>query len=90
MLLSNPLDLGKLSGTIFDFQNVGDELPMHVHTEEDVHISIVANGSFKCFGQGWESTATQGMVLDWEPGQHHGFIALEPNSRLVNIVKGVK
>ena len=33
------------------------------------------------------STLT-GAVLDWEVGQWHGFVALEPNTRLVNIVKG--
>jgi hypothetical protein len=26
--------------------------------------------------------------LDWKPGQAHEFIALEPSSRFVNIVKG--
>lgn len=27
-------------------------------------------------------------VLDWRHGDHHEFVALDPNSRLVNIVKG--
>jgi hypothetical protein len=31
--------------------------------------------------------AKAGDVLDWKPGQAHEFIALEPNSRFVNIVK---
>jgi hypothetical protein len=26
-------------------------------------------------------------VLDWEPHQLHEFISLEPNSRIVNIIK---
>lgn len=34
------------------------------------------------------TAAEVGTVLDWEVGQWHGFIALEPNTRLVNIVKG--
>jgi hypothetical protein len=88
MLQSKPLELGKLKGTIYDFPNVGDELPLHVHTEDDVHISICAKGSIKAFGEGWESVISSGAVLDWEPGQYHGFISLEPNSRLVNIIKG--
>ena len=54
----------------------------------DIHISIVARGKVKAFGDGWETKASAGAVLDWEVGQYHGFIALEPNTRLVNIIKG--
>ena len=86
-LLSRPLQLGKLNGVIYDFEVAGDELPRHVHTEVDVHISICARGSLKAFGDGWETEIKAGAVLDWEPGQYHGFIALEPNTRLVNIIK---
>jgi quercetin dioxygenase-like cupin family protein len=87
-LLNRPLALGKLTGTIYDFENAGDELERHTHGEADVHISIVARGSVKIFGDGWETLANTGAVLDWEPGVYHGFVALEPNTRLVNIVKG--
>lgn len=89
MLQSKPLEIGKLRGTIYDFSNVGDELALHVHTEDDVHISIVASGRLKAFGANgaWETEASAGAVLDWQPGQYHGFIALEPNTRLVNIIK---
>lgn len=87
MLLSKPLMLGKLSGTIYDFEKTGDELELHVHTEADVHISIVARGSIRAFGPGWEQIVETGAVMDWEPGQAHGFVALEDNSRLVNIIK---
>ena len=88
-LLERPIALGKLTGVIYDFENVGDELPRHTHGPEDVHISIVARGSLHAVGDGWESVIEAGTVLDWEPGQYHGFTALEPNSRLVNIVKGI-
>jgi hypothetical protein len=33
-------------------------------------------------------TAKAGDVIDWKVGQRHELIALEPNSRFVNIVKG--
>ena len=84
------VSMGKLNGIIFDFDDVGDELPLHVHDEQTVHISIVARGSVKIFGPkgSWETIASAGTVLDWDVGQYHGFIALEPNTRLVNIVKG--
>jgi len=89
-LLERPLALGKLTGTIYDFENVGDELELHVHGEHDIHISILARGRLKAFGpEGtWETEVSAGAILDWEVGQWHGFIALEPNTRLVNIVKG--
>jgi len=88
-LLDRPLALGKLTGTIYDFEHEGDELPLHVHGEQDIHISIVARGKLKAFGPDgtWETVAESGSVLDWEVGQYHGFIALESNTRLVNIVK---
>jgi quercetin dioxygenase-like cupin family protein len=86
-LLDRPLAIGKLTGTIYDFEREGDELPRHNHSENDIHISIVARGKVKAFGDGWETIAEAGSILDWEVGQYHAFIALEPNTRLVNIHK---
>jgi quercetin dioxygenase-like cupin family protein len=88
MLQTKAITFGKLNGTIYDAVDVNDMLEMHTHGEEDVHITIVARGSFRVHGTGWEMVAKAGDVLDWKPGQAHEFIALEPNSRFVNIVKG--
>lgn len=82
------IEFGTLRGTIYDATDVDDILPMHNHGEADVHITIVARGSFKVHGEGWEMTAKSGDVIDWKVGQAHELIALEPNSRFVNIVKG--
>jgi quercetin dioxygenase-like cupin family protein len=87
LLHLNPLVLGSLRGTIYDFDDVGDELERHTHTALDVHISIAARGSFKVVGDAWETEIKAGAVLDWEPNVYHAFVALEPNSRLINIVK---
>lgn len=87
MLQVKPISFGKLKGSIYDAPEVNDILPMHTHDEETVHITIVARGSFKIHGDGWELIAKAGDVLDWKPGQAHELIALEPNSRFVNIVK---
>jgi len=89
MLQVKPINFGKLNGSVYDAPEVNDILPMHTHDEETVHITIVARGSFKIHGDGWELIAKAGDVLDWKPGQRHELIALEPNSRFVNIVKGV-
>lgn len=88
MLEPKPFTLGKLAGTIYDFPEVGDVLPMHSHTEADVHISVVARGRFRAHGVGWERVVSAGDVLDWRPGDPHEFVSLEASSRLVNIVKG--
>lgn len=87
MLRSKPLTIGRLLGVIYDFEEIGDELPLHVHDSESIHISILARGRLKVFGHGWEQEVDTGAVLDWQVGQWHGFIALEPNTRLVNIHK---
>jgi quercetin dioxygenase-like cupin family protein len=61
---------------------------MHQHSEADVHITVVARGSFKAHGNGWERQVSAGDVIDWRPHDPHEFVALEDNSRIVNIIKG--
>lgn len=88
MMQVKSFSFGKLGGSIYDAQFANDVLPMHDHGESDVHITIVARGSFRAHGDGWEMVAKAGDVIDWSVGQRHELIALEPNSRFVNIVKG--
>jgi quercetin dioxygenase-like cupin family protein len=88
MLQAKPFNLGKLVGTIYDFPEINDVLPMHTHDETTVHISVIAKGSFKAHGDGWERTLISGNMIDWPAHQAHEFIALEASSRLINIVKG--
>lgn len=90
MMTVKPFQLGKLTGAIYDFPEVDDVLPMHIHNEENNHISIVARGSFKAHGNGWERVVSAGDVVDWKANDPHEFIALEPNSRLVNIQKNTQ
>lgn len=87
MMRTTPLNIGALRGTIYDFESAGDELPPHTHTPADVHISIVARGAFTLSGEGWSRAVTAGDVIDFMPGQTHGFVATQPHSRLVNLVK---
>jgi quercetin dioxygenase-like cupin family protein len=86
-LLSDTLSAGKLSGFIYTFQKAGDVLPMHTHTESDAHITIVARGKIKAHGNKWEAEYSAGAVIDFPSNQSHEFIALEDNSRIVNITK---
>ena len=88
MLLNKPLkDLGDIRGTIYDFEKAGDILPKHVHTEDDVHITIVARGKLKAYSQDWEIEATAGQILDFRVGEPHELMALEDNTRIFNILK---
>lgn len=86
-LLSAPLSAGKLSGVVYTFEKAGDILPMHTHTGGDAHITIVARGKVKAHGNEWEAEYSSGAVVDFPTDQSHEFIALEDNSRIVNIIK---
>ena len=88
MLLVNPLqNLGDIRGAIYDFEKTGDILPKHVHTENDVHVTIVARGRLKAYSHDWSIEATAGQLIDFRPGEPHELMALEDNTRIFNIVK---
>lgn len=89
-LLNKQFQFGLLKGTVYDFEVKGDVLPMHWHAPDNTHISIVGRGSFDAHGPDgtWKKTLKSGDVVDWQAYQQHEFIALEDNSRLINIVKG--
>lgn len=90
MLLDNPVkQFGDLQTKMYDFQYIGDVLPMHDHDDQTVHITVVARGSIKAHGDGWEVQAKSGQILDFKPGQQHEFVALEDNTRIINIVKNM-
>lgn len=86
-LLDTPLNAGKLLGVVYTFEKAGDTLPMHTHTEGSAHITIVARGKIKAHGNEWEAEYSAGAVIDFPADQSHEFIALEDNSRVVNITK---
>lgn len=88
MLLAKQLEsLGDIKGTMYDFEKVGDILPKHVHTENDVHITIVARGKLKAYSHDWEKEAVAGQLIDFRPGEPHELMALEDGTRIFNIVK---
>ncbi len=83
-----PLDVGILKGTIYDFAAVGDELPMHEHGPNEIHISVMTKGRILSKGEGWERELVPGTLVKYHVGQKHCFIAMEPDSRVVNIIYG--
>jgi quercetin dioxygenase-like cupin family protein len=86
-LLSTGLVAGKLSGVVYTFEQVGDVLPMHIHDEMTAHLTIVARGRVKAHGNEWSAEYGAGSVIDFPANQSHEFIALEDNSRIINIIK---
>lgn len=87
MLLHKELNTGDLVGTVFDFEVAGDVLPKHTHDETNVHITVVCKGKIKAYSHDWEVEATPGQVVDFRAGEPHEIMALEDNTRIINIVK---
>jgi len=88
MLLDKKLEnLGDIKGTMYDFQFAGDILPKHVHTEDNIHITIVARGRIKAYSHDWEKEGSAGQIMDFRPHEPHEIMALEDNTRIVNIQK---
>lgn len=90
MSLAKPtplLNMGDIKGVIYDFEKIGDILAKHTHTEETAHITIVAKGSIKAYSHDWEVVIPAGKVADFPPNQPHEFMALEDDTRVINIVK---
>jgi quercetin dioxygenase-like cupin family protein len=88
MLLVKLLEnLGSIRGAMYDFEKAGDILPKHNHTEDNVHITIVARGKLKAYSHDWEMEATAGQLLDFPAGQPHELMAMEDNTRIFNIIK---
>lgn len=87
MLQSKLLEYGNLRGVIYDFEKAGDILPKHIHTENDVHITIVARGNLRAYSHDWSIEASAGKIIDFRPGEPHELMALEDNTRIINIIK---
>ena len=88
MLSAKPIaGLGDIRGTMYDFGKSGDILEKHIHTEDNVHITIVARGKVKAYSHDWEIVAEAGKLIDFRVGEPHEIMALEDNTRIFNIVK---
>ena len=64
MLATAKRNFGRLQGTIYDFPETGDTLPMHNHDENSVHITIVSKGSFRVHGNDFDITIKAGDVVE--------------------------
>ena len=82
-----PFAAGNLVGTVYTYDQPGDELPVHVHDETSNHITIVMAGAFRCTGNSRieGKILRVGQVVAWPINEPHGFVALEANSRMLQI-----
>lgn len=89
IVTSKNYSFGDLMTLVYSFPKKGDILPMHKHDEDMIHITIITNGLFKVSGPWGEITAKPGQILDWAVGQEHELVALEDNSKFINILKNI-
>lgn len=87
-LHSSELRVGKLTGVVYLFEKTNDILTRHFHEAGTGHITVVSSGSVRVIGDGWEKELKVGNVMDLPDGQSHEIIALEDNTKIVNINKG--
>lgn len=87
LLIKKINEFGDLRGAIYDFEKSGDILGKHSHTEDDVHITIVCRGSVKVQSHDWEKIVRMGGIINFRAGEPHEFVALEDNTRIINIQK---
>lgn len=80
-------NVGDLRGAMYTFEKAGDVLPKHNHTENDVHVTIVARGRIKAYSHDWSLEAEAGQMLNFRAGEPHEIMGLEDNTRIFNIVK---
>lgn len=81
---------GSATLIVYDFAEPTECIPMHNHAHDvdTNHISIVVKGSFICKGSGWQMTVKAGDIVSFEADQWHEFIAVEKDSKLINVNTG--
>ena len=87
-LHSSELKVGKLTGVVYFFEKTNDVLKRHFHETGMGHITVVSSGSVRIIGDDWEKEIKIGGVIDLPDNQSHEIIALEDNTKIVNINKG--
>jgi hypothetical protein len=85
---------GNFWGTIYRFEKAGDVFPIHTHrSDAENHITVVMAGGVRCHGhpdhEGVELNAKEHdyPVVNWRPGEPHGFTALEDGTVIGNFRK---
>jgi quercetin dioxygenase-like cupin family protein len=87
-----PFKVNQLNGNVYLFEKEGDVLAEHYHPKDDGHITFVIKGSVKIESKhlqnNWERVGNIGDFFDIPDDQWHEIIALEDNTKILNIKKG--
>jgi quercetin dioxygenase-like cupin family protein len=90
--IPTPYAVNKLVGTKYVFLKKDDILQGHYHSHGQGHITIVESGCVAIkslyLDEAWEKIGRVGDVFDLPDEQWHEIVALEDNSKILNINKG--
>lgn len=79
---------GEIRLVKYIFEKKGDVLPLHSHSKETQHITIVVKGSVHLSGPSLNKKLKQGEVYDYlDAEQTHQITALKDNTIILNIPK---
>jgi hypothetical protein len=92
MLIFQPVTIDDVDwGGVYTFEKAGDVFPAHQHTEEDIHITIVAHGSIEIIAGKSKGKVLRakpgGTIVNWKPHEEHGFVGLEDGTTIINLLK---
>ena len=83
---------GALLGAVYVFGLKEDVVGEHYHTKGDGHITFVLRGSVRIEGRKinnpWSRVGKAGDFFDLPDDQWHEIIALEDDTKILNIKKG--
>jgi len=80
-------ELGDLLVTRYDMRR-GDTVPMHTHTPESEHITIVALGAISLKGPNLDKRLEAGEMFDYAADQQtHEIVAVSDSAVVFNIPK---
>jgi quercetin dioxygenase-like cupin family protein len=83
---------GILNGTVYVFDLENDVLAEHYHPKDMGHITFVVKGSVQInatkMNNPWTRVGKAGDFFDLPDDQWHEIIALEDNTKILNIQKG--
>ena len=87
-LKTNLKQFDNLTVMNYFFEKKDDVLPLHTHTEETQHITIVLKGSVHLSGPQLNKILNQGEIYDYtDQEQTHEIKALQDNTIIINIPK---
>jgi quercetin dioxygenase-like cupin family protein len=90
--IPTPYEVNALKGVSYDFPKKDDVLMGHYHSQGQGHITIVQSGCVAIkslyLDQAWEKVGRAGDVFNLPDEQWHEIVALEDDSKILNIQKG--